>query len=105
MNIVGSSNKQMVNFLKPEDYVFDFPEDFSEYGAGTLRSKYKIRWMMCLSLEQGGIWKRTFVTIRVEQVPPEKIIAMDEFYKDLKNRSGGGDERVRQVWRLYKYMK
>ena len=49
MNIVGLPGAEMVHFLKPDDYLFGIPEETKSMGS-----------------EQGGIYNRSFITLRVE---------------------------------------
>jgi hypothetical protein len=53
MNIVGVPGRQMVNFLDPVEYLYG--TGFFEEGA-----------------EQRGVYNRTMVSVRIEQVEPEK---------------------------------
>ncbi len=67
---MGVPGAEMVNFLNTEDYFFGLPEETASLGS-----------------EQGGIFLRSFITLRFEDVPNEKIQAMHEFFTDLKERA------------------
>ena len=64
-NITGinGKNPDMVTFYTPEDYLFDRNPD------------------------QGGIFNRNFIGIRVENIPNENIIAMDTAFQEIKANS------------------
>ncbi|MBI5623570.1 MAG: Zn-dependent oligopeptidase [Elusimicrobia bacterium] len=68
MNIVGAKGRAMVNFLKPEDYL---------YGTGTFDS----------GSEQGGVYNRGMFSVRVEKLAPERILALDRYYTELAARA------------------
>jgi hypothetical protein len=63
MNIVGSPPSPMVVFCHPRDYLFD-----------------------AVVGEQGGIFNRDIIGIRIEHVDPDKIIAMDKYFQELSER-------------------
>jgi len=69
MNITGVPNMEMVHFIPPEEYLFGLPD----VTAGS---------------QQGGVYHRSFISIRVEDVPSEKVQEMHKFFSDLKLRSG-----------------
>ncbi|KNC50790.1 uncharacterized protein AMSG_06688 [Thecamonas trahens ATCC 50062] len=64
MNIAGSSG--LVSFFTPEEYIF-----------GT-------------NSPQGGITHRDMVSVRVENIPPEAVRAMDEYYQELASQNEKG---------------
>jgi hypothetical protein len=68
MNIVGVPGRQMVNFLDPVEYLYG--TGFFEEGA-----------------EQRGVYNRTMVSVRIEQVEPEKILAMHKYFQELQKKS------------------
>lgn len=74
MNIVGASGRELVNFLKPEDYL---------YGTGVFDE----------GSEQGGVYNRGMVSVRVERLPDEQVLALDRFYEELKGRAETGDAK------------
>lgn len=69
MNIVGLAEHELVNFLHPEDFFFSTNFDTK------------------IGNEQGGIYNRNFVSMRIQRVPPEKILAMHQYFLDLHLRS------------------
>jgi hypothetical protein len=68
MNIVGMRGSQMVNFLHPSDYLFGDQKNL-------------------VGSEQGGIYHRSFVGIRIENVETEKIEKMHKYYLELQERA------------------
>jgi len=68
MNIVGAPGRSMVNFLSPEDYL---------YGTGVFDT----------GSEQGGVYNRSMFSLRVEELPDEKLLALDRYYTELKIRA------------------
>jgi hypothetical protein len=66
MNIVGQPHKEMVNFLDPSDYLYGTCFD---NGA-----------------EQGGVYNRTMISVRIEELPAEQILQMHEYYDRLKRK-------------------
>lgn len=86
MNVVGNPKRPLVNFLEPVDYF---------YGTNVFDS----------GSEQGGLYNREYVSVRLEAVPPEKIVALDRYYRELAERSKKGDAkfdlavpRLRNLW-------
>lgn len=71
MNIVGKKGRSMVNFLNPEDYF---------YGTGVFES----------GSEQGGVYNRSMVSVRVEELPAEQLLALDRYYTELAGRAKSG---------------
>lgn len=71
MNIVGKKGRQMVNFLSPEDYF---------YGTGVFET----------GSEQGGVYNRSMVSVRVERLPAEQLLALDRYYTELAGRAKSG---------------
>lgn len=69
MNIVGLADHELVNFLPPEEFFFSTNFDTK------------------IGNEQGGIYNRNFASIRIQRVPPEKILAMHQYFLDLHSRS------------------
>lgn len=63
MNVCGVKGKTLINFIQAEEYLFT---DIFHEGN-----------------EQGGIFNRSFVGVRIENVPVEKIKRLDEYYKQL----------------------
>jgi hypothetical protein len=74
MNIVGAPGRKMVNFLKPEEYLYGT----DEFDQGE---------------EQGGVYNRGMFSVRIENLPPERISALDRYYTDLAARSKAGQAR------------
>ncbi|MBI5241513.1 MAG: hypothetical protein HY926_13655 [Elusimicrobia bacterium] len=72
MNIVGAKGRQLVNFLKPEDYL---------YGTGVFDS----------GSEQGGVYNRGMVSVRIEELPAEQLLALDRYYTELAARAQAGE--------------
>lgn len=72
MNIVGKPGREMVNFLRPEDYL---------YGTGVFDT----------GSEQGGVYNRGMISLRVEELPAEKLLALDRYYTGLRERSRSGE--------------
>lgn len=72
MNIVGMPKPpvKMVSFLDPSDYLFGLPHETSALGS-----------------EQGGIYLRGFISVRIQHWPSEKIEAMDRYFVELQERS------------------
>lgn len=70
MNIVGfkSETTEMVNFIPPEEYFF---------GTGKFAE----------GCEQMGIYNRNFVSVRIEDYPPEKIRDLDHYFEKLQRRA------------------
>ena len=71
MNIVGKKGRQMVNFLSPEDYF---------YGTSVFET----------GSEQGGVYNRGMVSVRVEELPAEQLLALDRYYTELAGRAKSG---------------
>eukprot|EP01087_Luapelamoeba_hula_P009996 TRINITY_DN2618_c0_g1_i1.p1 TRINITY_DN2618_c0_g1~~TRINITY_DN2618_c0_g1_i1.p1 ORF type:complete len:945 (-),score=127.18 TRINITY_DN2618_c0_g1_i1:110-2944(-) len=67
MNIRSSAGEDMVNFLKPEEYLF-----------GTHH------WDT--SNDQGAIYNRNFVSIRIENVDQPRLDALHNFYIELQQK-------------------
>ena len=64
MNIVGGDPKSaMVTFVPPDEYLFGL-----EKGA------------------QRGVYNRDMISVRIENVEPERIIAMDKYFQELAER-------------------
>ncbi len=55
----------MVNFIAPEEYFFGT----SKFAEGC---------------EQMGVYNRNFVSIRIENYPPDKILDMDYYFGKLQ---------------------
>lgn len=74
VNIWGNRKTcpDMIHFMDPTTYFFEDPVVSARKGS-----------------EQGGIFKRSFLSIRVEKVPGERIEAMHNFYLSLKKESDG----------------
>jgi len=68
VNITGINDTEMVHFMTPEEYFF---------GTKNFNS----------SCEQGGIYNRNMVSVRIEEYPPEKIEDMDHYFKKLQRKS------------------
>src|SRR3546814_3034974 len=62
----------MVSFLPPADYLFGLPQETQQLGS-----------------EQGGIYYRGFISLRLEGVPNDQVEKIDKFYADLRARSAG----------------
>lgn len=69
MNIVGLAGEELVNFLPPEEFFFGTNFDIK---TGN---------------EQGGLYNRNFVSVRVQRVPDERVLAMHQYFLDLANRA------------------
>jgi hypothetical protein len=78
MNIVGAPGRQMVNFMKPEDYL---------YGTNVFDT----------GSEQGGVYNRGMFSIRIEKLPAEKIAALDRYYTELDRRARRGEAGFKLV--------
>lgn len=63
-NISGVNKNHMVEFHDPKEYFF-----------GTQKTS-----------QQQGVYNREMVSIRFEDVPPEKILEMDSYFQELKVR-------------------
>lgn len=64
MNIVGGDPKSaMVTFVSPDEYLFGV-----EKGA------------------QRGVYNRDMIGVRIENVAPERILAMDQYFQELAER-------------------
>ena len=72
MNIVGAEGRELVNFLKPEDYL---------YGTCVFDS----------GSEQGGAYNRGMVSVRIEELPADATLTLDRYYTGLKARAREGD--------------
>ena len=68
MNIVGAKGREMVNFLDPRDYL---------YGTNVFDT----------GSEQGGVYNRGMFSVRIEDLPPERIMALDRYYTGLAARA------------------
>jgi hypothetical protein len=83
-NITGinRNNSQMISFYTPEDYLFDRNPD------------------------QGGIFNRDFIGIRIEDVPEANIIAMDQIFKEISDNSISGKAKFDIMFGpIYNYMR
>ncbi|MFA5138882.1 MAG: hypothetical protein WC728_06565 [Elusimicrobiota bacterium] len=78
MNIVGDPKREMVHFVSPAEYL---------YGTGIFDT----------ASEQGGVYNRGMVSVRVEKLPPEALLALDRYYAELQARSRSGDARFSLV--------
>lgn len=69
MNIVGLKNHNLVNFINPTNYMFSGKD---------------------IGNEQGGILNRSFISIRIDNVDANKVIALNDFYEklDRDNKQG-----------------
>ncbi len=63
MNICGSNNDNLVNFIPPEDYLFT-----DQTGNGN---------------EQGGIFNRPFLGLRLENRNQEEILDINRYFQNL----------------------
>lgn len=69
-NIVGGKgHDELVNFHTPEEYMFSRNSD------------------------QGGVFNRNFISIRVEDVPPENILKMDKKFQEVKDMAVQGNAK------------
>lgn len=71
MNIVGAAGRELVNFMKPQDYLYG-TDNFDE------------------GSEQGGVYNRGMVSVRIERLPDEAILKLDRYFKVLDERSERG---------------
>eukprot|EP01130_Rhizamoeba_saxonica_P000678 TRINITY_DN1061_c0_g1_i3.p1 TRINITY_DN1061_c0_g1~~TRINITY_DN1061_c0_g1_i3.p1 ORF type:complete len:274 (+),score=36.09 TRINITY_DN1061_c0_g1_i3:217-1038(+) len=71
MNVVGLPDHEMINFLSPEEYLFG-----TDFQQGN---------------EQGGVYNRSIVSVRIENYDHQKIEAMHQYYMDL--RASGLDKK------------
>lgn len=78
MNIVGDPKRELVNFLKPQDYIYGT----RNFDAGS---------------EQGGVYNRGMVTVRIEELPAETLRALDRFYTRLQGQAERGEARFSLV--------
>jgi hypothetical protein len=62
-NISGRNSDKLVTFSNPEEYIFTRKSD------------------------QGGIFNRDFIGIRIEDVPDDRIIAMDARFREIEEKS------------------
>lgn len=70
MNICGQHNKDLVNFFRSEDYLFT-----DEMLSGN---------------EQGGIFNRSFIGTRIEDLDPELITRLHSSYEQLAQQHHQG---------------
>jgi len=70
MNIVGfpTEKSQMVNFVPPEEYFFGTSQFFE-------------------GCEQMGVYNRSFVSVRIENYPADKIMDLDYYFNKLQRRA------------------
>ena len=85
MNIVGVKGHQMVNFVKPEDYLY------STHGFILASDKGKPDYQNRAE-EQGGVYNRGMVSLRIEKLPPETITHLDSYYQNLKTLADAGKD-------------
>jgi len=84
MNIVGEPHKEMVNFLDPSDFFFD------ACFAGS---------------EQGGIYNRTMISVRIEELPPKQILEMHNYYERLERQEFHKDAKFSLLFSpLYNFL-
>ena len=69
MNIVGKPGRNMVNFMKPTDYLFGNPSENERLGS-----------------EQGGVYERSIVGFRLENYDLKKIDKMHQYFENLKHK-------------------
>lgn len=62
----------MVTFLEPADYLYG--TDFS-------------------LASQGGVYNRTMVSIRLEELPEESVLALHKYYQNLRHRGANKDAK------------
>lgn len=78
VNIVNNKSRQqkvkMVNFVDPTEYFFGDPTKAMEIGS-----------------EQGGIHKRSFTTLRIENVNEENLKKLHDYFLNLKERDERGE--------------
>jgi hypothetical protein len=70
MNICGKSGDKLVNFFPADDYMFT-----GEFPAGN---------------EQGGIFNRSFIGSRIENIEPNKIVQLHDYYTNLQKEQEAG---------------
>ncbi|KAL9649717.1 hypothetical protein ABK040_009532 [Willaertia magna] len=80
MNIVGRSDKRMVNFLKAEDYIFGDPDCCNVEGN-----------------EQGGIYLRTIIGFRFEEWPLLWIENMHNYFKEIQQQELDKDAKYEML--------
>ena len=78
MNIcnTGVTKQRMVNFCDPEEYMF-----------GTRHFDYEDE---LINNEQGGIYNREFISLRLEKVNPKAIIAIHKYFEALEATEDAG---------------
>ncbi len=76
MNICGGSKfSTIVQFTSPEDYFFSTSYSGTVPGVDQSNS------------EQRGLYNREMISVRVEDLPPERILAMHEYFVSLQDQS------------------
>merc|ERR1712137_189926 len=65
VNISGTRRDNLVNFRSPEEYLFENTD----------------------KADQGGIWNRNIVSVRVENVEPWQIEDMDHYFRKLHRKN------------------
>ena len=65
VNISGTQNDNLVNFYTPEEYLFENVD----------------------IVDQGGLWNRNIVSVRVENVEDWQIEDMDHYFRRLRRRN------------------
>jgi hypothetical protein len=71
MNVVGLEGEDMINFLTPSQYLFGT----SGWGRAS---------------EQGGIYNRSFCSVRLEELADEKILALDAYFQLIQHSFRAG---------------
>jgi hypothetical protein len=73
MNISGLAGHDMVNFMDPAEYLYG-----TDFAPGN---------------EQKGLYNRSMIGLRIEEVSPEKILKLDEYYCGIRERQRNGDAK------------
>jgi hypothetical protein len=81
MNICGLKNCSLVNFFDPAEYLFT-----SKMEEGN---------------EQGGVFRRSFLGVRIDNIDPKMTQKLDEFYKELSQKHTQGEIEFTMISHIF----
>lgn len=83
MNILGFSSPEMVNFLRPEDFLFGTRGWYEGNEQGGIYNRYaRLPEEYCPSTRPNH-HRSNFVSLRIERVPSQQLRRLHSFFLDL----------------------
>lgn len=80
MNVCGQKNTKLINFFNSHDYLFK-----NEQLVGN---------------EQGGVFKRSFISVRIDYLENELVATLDSFYQELAEKHIKGQIKFTMISHL-----